>query len=150
MKQGALILHLDWINNIFLHVTWNCFVRQHPKSGLGHLIVEVSRSHIITHTHARARTHGRTHAHTHARKNTHAHTRTHTRTRTHARTHTRARPVGILWNKDQLDAVAGTYSKHNKHNRRTFTPSAGMRNCDPSNQAANTDALDKMNGMGWN
>ena len=50
------------------------FVAQQPKSGLGRLVVEVSRLHTDTRTHA----HTRTRAHTHTHKHTHTHTHTHT------------------------------------------------------------------------
>jgi len=53
------------------------FVAQQPKSGLGRLVVEVSRLHTDT----------RTHAHTRTRAHTHTHTNTPTPTPTPTPTH---------------------------------------------------------------
>jgi hypothetical protein len=34
--------------------------------------------------------------------------------------------VGLLWKSDQLVTEAATYTKHNKHKRWKYTPSAGF------------------------
>jgi hypothetical protein len=76
------------------HITLNLFNKndqyhlyifsmpQQTNLSLGRLIVEVSRSHTIRHTHGRARTHTHTHTHT----------------------------VGLLWTSDQPVAEAATYT----------------------------------------
>jgi len=67
-------------------------VAQQPKSGLGHLVVVVSRSHTIRQTHTHTHTHTLTHTHTHTHSHTHIHAHTHIQNKhthhTHAHTHT--------------------------------------------------------------
>jgi hypothetical protein len=77
-------------------------VAQEANSGLGHIVVEVSRSHTIRHTYL----------------------------------------VGILWTSDQLVTDAATYTKHNKHYRRKFMPSAGFEPVTPGTKRLDTYALD--------
>ena len=50
--------------------------------------------------------------------------------RTHAHAHTQT--AELPWTNDQLVAEAGTYTTHNKHNRRTSTPSAGFEPATPA------------------
>jgi hypothetical protein len=71
------------------------FVAPQPKSGLGHLVVDVYGSHVIRHTHTHTHKHTHTHTDTYTHKHTHTHIHTHTQTYTHTHTHTITRPVGL-------------------------------------------------------
>jgi hypothetical protein len=79
------------------------FVVQQSKSGIGHLIVKVSRSHTTRQTH----------------------------------------PVGHLWTSDQLVADTAAYTTHNKHKRRTSTPSRGFEPAIPAIDWPQTHTLDR-------
>jgi len=60
----------------------------------------------------------------------------HTQTDTHR--------TGLLRTIEQLVAEAATYTKHDKHNRRTSTPSAGFEPVTPAIKRLQTYALGRM------
>jgi len=102
----------NWLKAIyFISMT------QQPKSGLGDLVVEVSKWYTIRHTHR--------HTHTH----THTHTNTHT--------------VEVLWKRDQPVAATATYTTNNKHEGRTSMPSAVLQSVIPAIDRLQTHALDR-------
>jgi hypothetical protein len=47
-------------------------------------------------------------------------------------THTHTHTVGLLWTSDRLVGETGTYTTHNKHNRRISTSSAGFEPAIPA------------------
>jgi len=56
----------------------------------------------------------------------------------------RTHPLGLLWARDQLVAVAATYTAHNKHKRQTSMPSVGFEPAIPAIEGPQTYALDHM------
>ena len=63
-----------------------CSVAQKSNTGLGHLVVEVSRSHTERHIHRDTETHTQRHRETHTER--HRDTERHRNTHTHTHTHT--------------------------------------------------------------
>jgi len=67
--------------------------------------------------------------------------------RSHNWTH--AQPIGLLPTRDQLVTQGATYTKSNKHNRRTSIPSVGSETAIPAVDRPQNYAFDRMaSGIG--
>jgi hypothetical protein len=68
--------------------------------------------------------------------------------RTHTAWHIHA--FGLAWTSDQPVTETATYTTHNKHQRRTFMPSAGFKPAIPASERLQTYTLDRMaTGIGF-
>jgi len=80
------------------------------------------------------------------------HARPRTRTRTHAHTHTQLDPHkgSLLWKSDRFVQVAGVYTTHSKHKRRTPMSSVGFESAFLAMKRLQTYTLDRTaTGIAW-